>query len=63
MIRIQSSTGEQAKRRAYYTKIGFPEMSQFYFHHSEEELRGKGYKKISSGLFQRKGPLSWWVLK
>jgi ubiquinone/menaquinone biosynthesis C-methylase UbiE len=58
-----SQVGEARKRSEdYYKKLGFPEMSSFYFHHSEEELRQNGYKKVRRGLFERKSPLSWWVL-
>ena len=56
---------EEARKRSedYYTELGFPEMIRFYFHHSEEQLKQNGYKKIKPRFFERQNALSWWMLK
>jgi len=57
----------KAKKRtlAYYTKIGFPKMAQYYFHHSKEHImdfdilykpKSSLYKKI---LRQKDSPFMW----
>lgn len=55
-----------AKQRTamYYQKLGAPEMSKYYFHHSKKEMKLLGFKKMQQGLFQslfnKKSNLEWW---
>ena len=47
------------RSEAYYNSIGFPQMSQYYFHHSVKDLKKAGYKKLYPGFFNR-SVLQWW---
>ena len=48
-------TAEAALRsRAYYESLGFPEMAQYYFHHSLEDLKPFNYK-----ILKEKKPFYW----
>ena len=52
-----------AKKRSddYYAQLGFREMSQFYHHHSREDLENFDPEFIRSGLFKTKFP--WVVIR
>ena len=50
------------RSQAYYTKLGVPEMSDYYFHHTETEMRKAGYKKQYPKFFNI-AVLQWWILK
>lgn len=53
-----------AKERtvAYYAGIGVPEMSNYYFHHSQNTLKKLGFKKRYPIFKWTKKP-EWWVLE
>jgi ubiquinone/menaquinone biosynthesis C-methylase UbiE len=60
-----------AKERTdkYYRELGFPQMSEFYYHHSTEKLEDFNYtylynpnsfkKKISKKIFSENSPFPW----
>jgi ubiquinone/menaquinone biosynthesis C-methylase UbiE len=58
---------EAAKRRTvtYYTSLGYPEMADFYFHHSDNDLRPFHHaqlykpKAVRNRLFGNKDPFPW----
>ncbi len=58
---------DKAKRRtiAYYSSLGYPEMADFYFHHSRIDLRSFHYKvaydphSFRSRLLRKKDPFPW----
>jgi|ERR1700733_10080540 len=58
---------EKAKRRtiAYYVSLGYPEMADFYFHHSLADLGSFHYKtgydphSFRSRLLRKKDPFPW----
>jgi ubiquinone/menaquinone biosynthesis C-methylase UbiE len=58
---------ETARRRtiAYYASLGYPEMADFYFHHSRTDLRSFHHKIVydphsfGSRLLRRKDPFPW----
>lgn len=54
-----------AKARSvdYYSRLGFPDMARYYFHHTIEELKSYGYKKLYPRPFMVKQPLQWWVYR
>jgi ubiquinone/menaquinone biosynthesis C-methylase UbiE len=53
----------------YYTMLGFPEMSDYYFHHSFEELQSYNFKVlykpslIKNKLFRNNNPFPWICIK
>ncbi|WP_276132994.1 class I SAM-dependent methyltransferase [Polluticoccus soli] len=53
----------EAKARSmdYYSRLGFPLMAQYYFHHTTDDLKSCGYKKLYPGPLSYKKPLQWWV--
>lgn len=55
--------GAQGRTAAYYSSLGFPQMSQYYFHHSREELKNTGFRKMHPGFLQRKKTLEWWMYR
>jgi ubiquinone/menaquinone biosynthesis C-methylase UbiE len=66
-----ASTQAAAQKRseAYFTKMGFPELNKFYFHHLLEELQSFDYDKLyTPSLFRRyinlnKNPFPWFRIK
>lgn len=60
-----------AKKRSkdYYTMLGFPEMTEYYFHHGIEELRPYNFKIIykpsilRNKLFRNNSPFPWLCIK
>lgn len=60
-----------AKRntREYYMGLGFPEMTQYYFHHTLDELRSFDHKVLYRPSFvnhrflNKKNPFSWFSIK
>lgn len=67
----EASHIQKAKERtkAYYTKMGIPEMSQYYFHHTIDQLKGFKilYKPIQNKFLRKlkspDSPFSWYCLK
>ncbi|MCD6064283.1 MAG: class SAM-dependent methyltransferase [Flavipsychrobacter sp.] len=53
----------EAKARSidYYSRLGYPAMAAYYFHHTTDELKRCGYKKLYPGLFSFHSPLQWWM--
>lgn len=47
----------------YYSRIGFHEMSDHYFHHPSNVLTSLGYKKRYPLLWHPKHHPQWWVLQ
>jgi ubiquinone/menaquinone biosynthesis C-methylase UbiE len=62
---------EMAKRKtlAYYTSLGYPEMADFYFHHSSHDLRSFHHhllfnpKALGNRLLGRKEGFDWVCIK
>ncbi len=60
-----------AKKRSkeYYKLLGFPEMAEYYFHHSIEELQPYNFKVlykpsfIKNKLFPNNSPFPWLCIK
>lgn len=60
-----------AKQRTekYFSEMGFPQMSQFYFHHSLQELQSFSYSVLSgphslkNKLLLQKNPFHWVCIK
>lgn len=60
-----------AKKRSdnYFTEIGFPEMSNHYFHHGIDELQLYNYKilykpsSLLNKLFKNRNPFPWICIK
>jgi ubiquinone/menaquinone biosynthesis C-methylase UbiE len=60
-----------AKKRSkdYYTKLGFPGMAEFYFHHNIDELQPYNFKVIykpsiiRNKLFRNNSPFPWLCIK
>lgn len=50
------------RSRDYYAEIGFPEMADFYFHHSREEAKNLGFRK-KWPLWPFSDSLQWWCRK
>ena len=67
----RASNLEEAKRRSvlYYERLGYPEMSQYYFHHAMDDLDQFSYKILfePSGFQQyflrNKNPFHWVMIK
>lgn len=53
----------RSRTEQYYSQMGFPEMSEFYHHHSVNALKAIGYKKLFPGFWDKKGMPEWWSLK
>jgi SAM-dependent methyltransferase len=53
----------KARSVAYYSKLGYPKMASFYFHHSVEQVKAAGYQKLFPRMFSFKNQLEWWVFK
>lgn len=58
------------RSRAYYKKIGFPQMQSFYFHHSKEKIIQEGFEVKHKGekirllrLVKGESPFSWFLYK
>ena len=56
-----------AKQRsvAYYTGVGYPQMSKYYHHHGRSVAKGIGYRKFypaGLNIFNSSPALEWWVL-
>ena len=53
----------------YYESVGFPEMTEFYFHHSLDNLENYNYKilydpkSLFNKLLQNKNPFPWICIK
>jgi ubiquinone/menaquinone biosynthesis C-methylase UbiE len=45
----------------YYKNLGYPEMGNYYFHHSVEEIKKLGYEKLYPGILSN-SPLQWWKI-
>jgi SAM-dependent methyltransferase len=65
--------GAAQRSKAYYEKMGAPEMASFYFHHSKKELLSLGAERLDETVsmmnrlllsFRGKGrsPFSWWKI-
>jgi len=62
---------EHAKKRSidYFNSVGFPGMSEYYFHHSIDELKNFNYKIIHNPnfiihqLMKNKNPFYWIVVQ
>jgi ubiquinone/menaquinone biosynthesis C-methylase UbiE len=60
-----------AKKRSqnYYAMLGFPEMTEYYFHHGIEELQSYNFKilykpsLIKNKLFRNNSPFPWLCIK
>jgi ubiquinone/menaquinone biosynthesis C-methylase UbiE len=60
-----------ARKRSkdYYTRLGFPEMVEYYFHHSIEELQPYNFKVlykpslIKNKFFRNNSPFPWLCIK
>lgn len=46
----------------YYLKLGYPEMAQYYFHHTKEDVKKCGFKKMYPSFFTAKNHAHWWVM-
>lgn len=53
-------TAARKRSQEYYSKLGFPEMSNYYFHHSSEALKQLGYRKRYPP-FYKASKLQWWI--
>jgi ubiquinone/menaquinone biosynthesis C-methylase UbiE len=57
------------RTKKYFSEIGFPEMSRYYFHHSLRELQSFNYKVLynphswMNKISFRKNPFHWVVIK
>ena len=51
------------RTRDYYTKVSYPEMSEYYYHHQISDLKKLGYKKKYPTLFSGGNKPEWWILK
>jgi len=61
---------QNARQRTqdYYEKMGHPEMSEYYHHHTREALLALGYQRKDERSFlakilNRKPVLEWWIWK
>lgn len=57
---------QQARQRSkdYYASLGFPQMAEYYFHHSIDDLHKAGFKKKEKPFLKRlfnKSILSWYI--
>lgn len=59
----QEETVNDAHRRtvAYYAKLGYPDMANYYHHHLLTELKQIGYKKLFPTFLTGKGKPEWYV--
>ena len=57
------------RSRHYYESVGFPEMADFYFHHSLDDLENYDYKilydpnSLFNKLLRNKNPFHWICIK
>jgi SAM-dependent methyltransferase len=50
----------------YYSRLGHPQMSAGYFHHSRKTIRALGFKKLfppALNIVRGEPQLQWWVLQ
>ncbi len=55
--------GARQRTEEYYKNLGYPLMATYYHHHSVNDLKHNGYKKIFPSFFSGKGKPEWWVYK
>jgi ubiquinone/menaquinone biosynthesis C-methylase UbiE len=53
----------QQRTEEYYNNLGYPLMATYYHHHSVNDLKRNGYKKLFPSFFSGKGKPEWWVCK
>lgn len=53
---------DDARQRTieYYTRLGYPEMANYYHHHRVDDLKKAGYKKLYPTLLNRTKKPEWW---
>ncbi len=48
----------------YYTRLGFPQMADYYFHHAYDTVKKLGFHNMNTRRWFTKKPLlEWWVKK
>ena len=62
-------TGAKQRTESYYRSLGFPEMADYYFHHSLKKLTGFTYQllhnpwSLQHKIFGSKNPFPWICIK
>lgn len=61
------SAAAKTRTHEYFTSLGLPEMSNWYFHHALSDLEGFNnnilYKPASGYFFKKNNPFPWVVIK